>query len=292
MNKPLLWLACLPMLATGLFSCSGKSDSQNAVPNPEFKIAETIIGLSRSPQLDANGAGKFSIGDKNTLFFHSAQQNNLTTFVYTYGQKYYWDDLRLPSSGADVMISACYPTVETRTPENFMWDVNNHNPKDILLAAPVMAKQDSPTPIELSFSHVLHKLVVALHPDEAMNAELLEQASVVCRNVLPVANLNLLSGKAVSASGNKCEMAGHGTQSEFIIPSQDVNDMELVIRLGEREVIYPLSAFESNGTPLKHLQSGMALTVRIKVGKTSFTIAGQDISGWENQGDINGSVEI
>lgn len=127
-----LSLACM----TG---CSSDNKQIIDESHPEFRVAGSILAVSRTPQLDQNGAGKFVSGDQNTLFFHTSGQDHVLTHLYIYGQKYYWNDFPLPPKMEDLFISACYPPVVTDTPENYRWDIRAKTDlNDLLIAAPIL----------------------------------------------------------------------------------------------------------------------------------------------------------
>ena len=281
--------ACLSVLL--VVACSNEELSENATP--EFKIVSSITPVTRTPQLNSDGSGRFEKGDVNTLFFHDKEEL-LHTFDYSNGQRYYWSDLNLPATLTHCYLSATYPQVSTSTPSHFSWDVlKNYPTSDFLVAIPVEININSGSPIRLSFSHVLHRLSVELTSGEPnVTDDILQQGEIVVRHFQPVAILDLLAGKAVSASGNLAELNANGKQTTFIIPAQNVGSAEVVIRLNERQHVFRLADLQLNGMDLKNLESGKTLTLKIKVSKSSFTIVGQTISGWGSQGEFEDSIII
>lgn len=281
---------CLAALV--LTACS--NEEVPGTSKSELNIISTINPVKRSPQLDENGAGHFNNGDKNTLFFQSNENQHLLTFSYTYGEKYYWMDLELPKDTKDCKISACYPAVTTATPATFAWDVvKEKSNSDLLVAAPATAKTDSSNPVRLTFTHALHKLAVELIADgTSITQDQLAQAELSCSNFMPVANVNLLEGKAVSASGSLAKLDATGAKSNFIVPAQAVGTMEINLKLGDRTASYKLSSCQVRNQPLAELLSGQSFTLKIRISKNSFTIVGQDISGWGNQGEFEDSIII
>lgn len=280
------------MAALVLSACSNEEVSGTS--KSELNIISTINPLKRAPQLDESGAGSFKSGDKNTLFFQSAENQHLLTFSYTYGEKYYWMDLQLPQDTKNCKISACYPEVTASSPASFAWDVvKEKSNSDLLLAAPASAKTDSSTPVRLTFTHAMHKLVVELVADgTSISQEDLAQAELSCNNFMPVANVNLLEGKAVSASGSLAKLDAVGAKSSFIIPAQAVGSIEINVKLGDRTASYKLSNCQVKKQPLTELLSGQSFKLKIQVSKNSFTIVGQNIAGWGNQGEFEDSIII
>lgn len=285
------------MAAAGFCACSDTNDiiqpDTPVITDSAFEINSSILSVSRAPQLDGNGAGKFTDGDTNTLFMKTGDAAP-TTFAYTYGKEYHWSDLGLTTDKGEVTFTACYPPVETDTPDLYGWDIRRHTTSaDLLLAAPVTVKNGTEQPVALAFTHALHLLKVTLAADgTTMTDADLREAEIGCRNVLSTADVNLLSGKAVSASGEKCSLTAQGTHAEFIVPAQPVGNIELVIRIGGKEMVSPLAQCEVNGQPLTALHSGSSLSMTVTVSAGSFTVSGQEIAGWEHQGDISDTIII
>ena len=259
----------------------------------EFKVESSILPLTRAPQLDENGAGKFMTGDKNSVFFQTTDQQHLLTFTYTYGDKYFWKDLGLPAELQSVKLSACYPVVEAANPASFDWDVRSQSNKDLLVAAPVAGDVASSAPVSLAFTHAMHKLVVELQADgTSMQTEDLRDAEISLNNFQPIAVMNLLTATATSAKGDLSKLTAKNTSASFIVPAQAVGTMEVVVKLGVREAKYSLSSCMVNGQALQNLASGQSLKLTIKVSTNSFVIVGQDIAGWGSQGESEGTIII
>lgn len=288
MKLGLFLSACLSVMVLG--ACS-----EDVVENKpaEFRIISSVHA-TRAPQLDANGAGKFNDDDQNSVFIHTSDNNLLKNFTYVYGKNYFWEDFRLPQEVKQCEVSACYPVVTTDTPENFAWDIEKQsNMPDFLMAAPVSADTQSSSPVVLTFSHALHQLRVILKPEtESITEEMLSKAEISCRNLYPVANLNLLQGKPVSASGDRTSLSRTGKEVSFIIPEQPVENMEIVIRLKDREKVFQLSSCTINGQPLTRLEYGKSFTLNIGVNEENVFIIGQEISGWEDQGSADNTIII
>lgn len=285
-----LFSVCLAVMVLG--SCS-KENVEDLAPASEFKIISSVKTV-RTPQLDADGAGNFETGDQNSVFFHTLTNKSLYQFTYEYGQQYFWEGFNLPAEVSSCQVSACYPVVLTKNPENFAWDILKHTDmSDFLMAAPVTADTHSSSPVVLTFSHALHKLVVSLRSEsEGITDEMLKTAEISCRNVYPIANLNLLEGKPVGASGTLTAMKKIGKITSFIIPEQNVEKMEIVIKIGNNEKIFPLSSSIVGGQPLTKLEYGKTFTLSLGVKENHIFIIGQDINGWGNQGNADGIITI
>ena len=291
-----------------LFSTACGSDdvttngSDESTPNV-FAIQSTIVQsmpadptqpTGRAPQLDENGAGSFSSGDVNELLFFTEENKTLQHFSYTYGKTYYWNDIDLPAEVESCQLVAWYPAVSAANPADFAWDVLKQKEQpDLLAAGAVKVSPDQTARVDLTFKHLMHKLqvkVVSENPD--VTDQDLQKATVDCQNVLPVAHINLLTGKTTSADGQAANFSQKGAKTAFILPAQNVGDMEVVLNLKGKTVRFKMAEIQVNGQPVKSLESGKTLSVNITVTKNDFIISGQNISGWENQGDFNEDIII
>ncbi len=291
MNKLNLFKLFISLPIVIMTGCNNNSDVLVEQQKPTFTLSEKILANSRAPQLNGNGAGKFTDGDQNTVFLHSPEEKTTSYFTYTYGQTHYWSSLPLNSKQTNINVSACYPTIETNSPEDFQWDITGKGENaDLLFSKPVCIEKGTSTPIEQTFAHALHKLRVNFKSgSQAISEKQLENLIVQCQNVRSVAHLNLLEGKATKASGKTLILESRGAVTEFIIPAQSVQGIKLSIRLDDRIQEYDLA---QNITDITELESGKSFTLNITVNEKEFTISGQDISGWENQGEFNDSIII
>ena len=290
MKKVSIW----GVLASAFVLAACNNDVVPETTKTEFKIVSSISPLTRTPNLDESGAGHFLLGDENTLFFHTSDKGLLHTLNYTYGSTYYWYDLNL-GDVKSCTISACYPPVETETPQNFHWDIRQQRAQsDFLMAAPVDAYVNSSGPINLVFKHVLHKLVVELVADnESVSDEEIQQAVISCTNLQPVAVLNLLNGTVVNATEKLATLdAEAGKKAAFILPSQEVKDMSISVQIQDKSYQFKLADCIIRGEKLGRLESGQSLFLKFTVSKDSFTITDQEILGWESQGEYEGSIRL
>lgn len=294
MNKLQFILLSIPVFLLGITGCKTKSHTDTNLSKAEFSIDGNILSVTKAPQLDANGAGFFANGDKNSVFASSSSENVTDRFTYTYGQQFYWSDLGLTGTSDLLDITACYPPVETTSPADFEWNVMTCGPdKDFLFSAPVQVKRNSPEPVKLAFTHALHKLQVNVKTDgTTMTEDQLDGLRIVCRNFLPAARLNLLAGTASLASGDPAETVTENKEASFLIPAQKTEGIEIVILLDKRESVCRLSDCSIDGQALTFLESGKSFTLNITVSEKEFSITGQEISGWGDQGEINDSITI
>lgn len=272
----------------------GNSESPLSEPS-RFSIHSSIQGVTRTPVLDDNGQGRFSAGDENTVFFQDRKGNLLKEMSYIYGNSYYWNDFQLGNTADGLKVSACYPPVKATDAKRFFWDVTSKESltPDFLIAAPVEATQGVTTEVALTFKHLMHKLIVKLTPDgTTVTAKDLANARISVSQFLPTAIIDLLEATVGESTGTPSQLAQSGTYATFILPPQAAGAIEVTVDVNGRSQTFRLADCKVDNTLLSHLQSGKAFTLAISVSKTSFTITGQDINPWGNQGEANGNIEI
>ena len=283
------------MIALALSSCSSES-AEELTNNQKFTVVSTIKSSTRAPQLSENGAGKFQDGDQNTLFFsNTSKTQQLSSFLYTYGQTYYWDGLGIPAETPTVNVAAIYPTVNTDTPKDFKWNVTaSHDVKDVLLAPAVQVATNSASPVQLNFVHALHNLKIELSASGVdVSNETLKQTKIICRNFKSEAQINLLEGKVIGATGTAATVQTTGKSASFILPAQAVGTIEIELQLQNKNKVFRLADCLVNGESLKELKSGNVFTLQVEVSKNNgFVINGQSIAGWGNQGSYNGEFVL
>lgn len=268
-------------------ACSEENDSKE-----EFKISAIVAPLTRAPQLNENGEGKFTNGDQNTLFFFTNDTKPISTFLYTYGHTYFWNDLKLPTNETEFTLTGCYPPVKEVTGSNILWNASIDNAQnELLFSAPQKVQKGATANIPLTFKHVLHKICIELVTDKtSITDEMEKDARIECRNVLPIAHISLKEGRSTNASGIKTSFSYAGKKAYFVIPPQQTGNIEIGIHINQKEFNYRLSEKLINGNPLQELKEGFALTIKIAVSNESFSILGQEINAWEEQGEITDSI--
>lgn len=277
----------------GLAACS--SQEETLPDNQPFLITSSIQGvsLSRAPHLDASGKGKFTDGDVNTLFFMGKDGRFIKDFSYTYGHTYYWNDVQLKEVGQELKVSACYPTVAAPNPAAFSWDVTDTSAAtaDFLAAAPATVQEGVTIQVPLQFTHLMHRFIVQLQADGTTVSDGdLAKTQVTISSFLPQAQINLLTATVQGVAGLPAQLHTQGTEAHFILPPQAVGNIEVKIAVGERTQNFRLSDLKVGDSPLTTLESGKAFTLAVKVSKNSFSITGQSIDPWGNQGEANGEI--
>ena len=263
--------------------------------NEEFRVNSMICQselVTRAPQMDQNGSGSFSNGDKNTFLFVNDSRQVIKDFEYTYGQSYRWSDIGLPQEVKKAQLTAWYPAGSTPTPTDFSWNVQTEANPDFLMAAPVSIKARQAEPIQLNFKHMMHKLQVKLVSDDpAISQKDLSAAKIVCRNFYPIVSLNLIEATSGAVSGNLYSLSKTDSKADFILPAQAVGTIEVEVTMNDKKNVFRISEMTVGGVPVSKLESGKTLTLTVTATQTELTLSA-GISGWENQGDCSDTIII
>ena len=274
----------------------GTPEQQETTPT-EFKINSIISQTepkTRAPQLDGNGAGTFTTGDKNTLLFLTDAQEVVTSFEYTYGNSYYWSDLQLPADMKSGKVTAWYPAVGTKTPQAFEWNVTKEANPDLLVAAPVAIQTEQESAIQLTFKHKMHKLhVEVVSGDASVTESDLANASITCRNYFPTVSVNLIEGTTGAVSGELQNKTVSNPKADFLLPAQAAGTIEVAVNVKNKTNVFKIAETVINGQAVKELESGKTLSLIITVTKSEMKLTiGTEIDGWENQGEKNDNIII
>ena len=274
----------------------GNSDSEDKVEKA-FKVNSVISQTepaTRAPQLDENGAGTFTQGDKNTLLFLTNANKVVKSFEYTYGNSYMWSDLGLPEDMTSGKVTAWYPAVTAANPQAFEWDITTAANPDLLVASAAAIQVDQENPVQLTFKHKMHKLhVEVVSGDASITESDLNNATITCRNYFPKVSMNLIEATSGAVSGELQTSTVMAQKSDFIVPAQAAGTIEVEINVKNKSSIFKIAETEINGQLVKALESGKSLSLIITVTKSEMKLTiGTAIEGWENQGEKNDNIII
>lgn len=135
-------------------------------------IATTIEPLTRAPQLDEEGSGRFADTDRLTLLVSDDAARQSAQFGYTPQTTLYWSELGFATPGTTLTFAACYPEQEL-VDGRFDFDLEQAAEKDLLLARTAGVSAGTERTIDLSFRHAMHRFVVTYQtndPDVALDA--------------------------------------------------------------------------------------------------------------------------
>ncbi len=273
----------------------GNSSDNNGTGNgngvkTEFRLEPSVLAV-RTPQLDDNGAGSFSTGDRLSLFITG--NGTTTSQTYTHGNTHYWEDLELPAGANTLTVTGCYPQITATAFTDFTWNIQEQTEKDFLVAPAITVAKGNEDIIVLPFRHVLHKLSVVLQADgTTIQQEDIASAEIVIKQIYPATSVNLIEGTVGNASGNKISLSARGDKADFLIPAQPTTGITLSVKSGTQENSFNLSDYTIDGQNITRLEDGQSLCINLLATQDGFALSGISIGAWESQGSIDDTILI
>lgn len=261
--------------------------NKNEVVNTEGKINifTGIEAITKAPQLDENGAGKFAKGDKlNLLAFNTAKQH--TDFDYAVETtELYWNDIKITSENGKINFAACYPRQEMNDGK-FLFDLEKASDKDLLLAYAENIENGTEKAVMLTFKHAMHRLVINYTVDNSYQTVTADEIVTDC-TALSTCTVNLLEKTVATENSPKATFSAKEKSTAFLIAPQNAADVTLKVTVGTDTNTCTLDKLV--GSNLK-LESGKQLELNLLIKEGKITLEGFTIEGWENQGSISGDI--
>ena len=292
--KKMLWM----VMAWAMTAVSGCSLDQSELPQPdvEKKITfntsietQSIVsnvsqqGLTRAPQLSENGSGNFVNGDIFTLLI-STSSGHATNCDYQIGSSaLYWKDIPCDPEDRSVDFAACYPT-QALVDGKFTFDLKASEDKDLLWARMSGVPPMTETPINLTFKHVMHRLVInyEMAPEERPD----DPIQTVC-TAQSTCEFDLASGTLDTSASRKADFTAVGDMAAFLLVPQRVSDVSLRIAFGQNVKELRLDELV---TGYDSLEGGLQLNVNLKITNGAIILDGASIIEWGDQGVVEGEI--
>lgn len=270
-----------------------KSESVNKTDEARISVEAGIEGLTRTPNLDENGAGNFANGDELVL----TVTGNGTTVQkdYAIGTSFFWNDLQLPEGTTTATFAGCYPKPSNISGHKFTFDLSTASYKDLLLAPGVEVSKSASTRVQLQFKHAMHKLVVK-YTSKTYTDEDLKQAQTTCV-AKPSCEVDMQKATVVaSTASSTSEFVETGANVALLLVPQSTQDVTLKITVAGNTFQHKLADLNTvlkNPTVSQvpaNLESGKSLTLKLELNKDGIVVDGSQIGGWEDQGTIGGEI--
>lgn len=158
-----MWACC---------GCSSEKSGDKPVADAKIGIRTSILDRSemRTPSLDSNGSGSFADGDHFSLLVSDGADGLLDFDYETGATQLYWKDVTFASSPEKVHFAACYPKRDLSGAQ-FAFDLETEADKDLLLARTADVPAGTTAPVDLTFRHAMHRLVVTFTDDSDVDTE-------------------------------------------------------------------------------------------------------------------------
>lgn len=281
--KKILLLAMTALLAV---SCETSDEYLTESP---IQLLTGVESITRAPQLDDNGKGDFSQGDRLSLTVTNGEMHIRKDYAVG-STTLYWKDIDL--EGESLTFAGCYPHYEGTGQTTFDFNAKEAADSDLLLAPAVTVQKGTAT-IRLPFRHAMHKLNVRYISDGSYTQDDLKgmETTVYAHTTCTV---DLVRGTVTDQSFTAPEdyPAQQGATPSWLIVPQDSHGVQLKIAFQGKNCVFDLPAQTHEGQTITALESGKVLTVTLKVTKEGITLHTTDIGSWEEQGTIEGEIEL
>ncbi|ERM90448.1 fimbrillin family protein [Coprobacter fastidiosus] len=284
--KRTIWML---LTALALTACD-KEDNEGAMPaDGRIEIVTGVEALTRAPQLDDTGAGNFRTGDTFTLTVSSNGKS--VQKDYTVGSTtLYWQGLGI--EGDKVTFAGCYPNHGGADASTFEFDVRSALDADLLLAPAVEVPKGAKS-VAMPFRHAMHKLVVKYVADDTYATRVLSGISTTL-HAHTVCMVDLSKGNVAESSAKTPAdyTAKNGENVSWLVVPQNRDGVKLTVTLDGQSREFTLPETTVEGQPLTTLDGGKMLSVTLRVSKNGITLERTTIGKWEDQGSIDGEIEI
>lgn len=286
--------------AVAFTACSNEDEivTKNDPNIVSFRTSVDGMPMTRA-SINGDGTGQFDDGDVWGIYgkITSPESWPLDNSQYTVGTTtLYWDDI---SMDKPVTFSAYFPAVGNTVsdPSAFEFDVAGAFWADLLVATPVTASKGET--VNLNFKHVMHQLILSFSKEAGVSGNLADiEFSLL--NMKSTAKVNLLDGTVdPSQTTGTTDYSKYVYWEQPFVAPQDLTagadwiEVELDGKTYTCKV--PANLNPGNSSHPTRLESGkqLSLTLTLKAspsGRTEVTISSTQISGWGNQGSVNGDA--
>lgn len=291
--KKTLWMAMV-LAVSATIGCSITEERSVLIdPNKKVSFSTSIVTspietgelVTKAPSLSDNGTGNFTNGDLFTLQTSTAS-GSTANLEYRVGfSNLYWKDIVRTPQDQTVNFAACYPK-QSLNNGKIAFDLETAQDKDLLWArmndVPLMTE----TPIDLTFHHAMHRLVITYEIVSGLSAG--EAIQTVC-TAKSTCQIDLASATIDNSATRKASFSAEGNSAVFLLVPQQTSDVTLRINLGQNTQEFPLNELVSN---FSALESGKQLNVNLTVKDGTIQMDGSSIAGWGDQGTVEGEIII
>lgn len=292
-----LTAVCAALLLTG---CDKENTSEpiaaevrlavEIAPSSEmsFLPSEAVTGTDEAAEKEKTA---FSPNDVILLTASSETKSGVLSQTCRVGMSLKWSDFS--TLGETVRFAGCYPVPENKGAVTFTFDMEHAKEPDLLLAPAVEAQYGKTTEAALAFRHAMHRLSVSYQSKNgSYQTEELARAELGC-TAKSTCTVDLKTGTLTgSPAGEMTYNTLQGQNVSLLLVPQKLDDLTLTVTLDGKSGVCTFPT----GTDVL-LKGGSRLNLVIDCskkdsGEPEFTVTVSEIAGWDNQGDINGTVDI
>lgn len=281
MKTRFFYLLAAAVSSAGLTGCS--LEEVVSAPETQINISAHIASLSKAPSLNDSGSGMFASGDVFTLQIAGSQSQSSSIDYQVGSTNLYWKDVPAATEGGVVGFYACYPKQTALSGNTFSFDVSQAEEPDLLLAKTENVTVGTTDVVSLTFGHVMHRLVVNFKTDPSYIS--VGQMVLGC-TAKSACTVDLVKG-TVTSTDKTAKFTASGASATFLLVPQNASDVTLEVQAGNDVKTVALQDLVSN---VGELESGKQLTLDLTVKEGAIQLDNVTISGWGNQGTIDGEV--
>ena len=233
----------------------------------------------------------FDPGDVILLTASSETGDGVLSQTYQTGGPLKWENFS--TLGETMRFAGCYPVPENKYAATFTFDMEHTEEADLLLAPAVEAQRGKNTEVALAFRHAMHRLNVSYKSSNgSYQTEELARAELGC-TAKSTCTVDLKAGVLTgSPAGEMTYKTLQGQNVSLLLIPQKLDGLTLTVTIDGKSGV---CTFPTNSDVLLEGGSHSNLIIdcsKKDSGEPEFTVTVSEIAGWDNQGDINGTVDI
>ena len=289
LEKIFKWF-CIGVCCVAFSACTSEKAEFDG-PGGDGCLQLTFSRAATRADVAQDGSGDFVEGDRIGLYIDNGTDVSYRQLTLTGGQ---WLPLlkRSEFGSGRLNLSAWYAggsELSTGQTEGVPFRIasdqsgEGHAASDLLLARTADVPAGTTAPVDLTFRHAMHRLVVTFTDDSDVDTE---SVQTVC-TARSACTVDLLDGTLKTDEDRKASFSARGKSVFFLLVPQKTSDVEFELRFDDRTCRVSLSDHAgSHDELLGGMQLHVELTLkegRVEIGKTT-------IEGWGDQGTVEGEI--
>lgn len=276
-------------------SCN-KNEGENVGDDKGKDVIEVYASVKAQSEVASAADSEkteFVSGDVFSIFTSGNGFETITTDYEVGTTEMRWSVLGLPAEVENVNFSACYPAQDIAGDGTFTFDIANAENKDLLLSELQNVKVRTYDPVNFTFVHAMHQLVINFNStdyssDELATLETACEAQSVCV-------VDGLSGKVKEVKTDVATFTANGAAASFILVPQMTSSVNLTFSIDGRSQTLTLGELlEKLGNPQEELLAGCKLVIDLTLieGRDLISVGNATINPWEDQTSVDGEITM
>jgi len=301
MRKNVYSFLALAAAALLVPSCSNNDSDNSQAEAAKYITVSPTIGQMTRLVTNSDGSQDFANGDKISVYAWTGTATGLENMVvngsintydgtskWTASPQMLWKDMTTPHYFLSV-----YParTITSFADDPYTLDVNDVEGSDMLVATNLTGLTATSNPVDLTFNHVMAKLIVNLSfrnqwNDGSSTSPVIPTVESVTATAMTEATVNY-----VTADGT--EVTPTGTATDIALPATTANTKYTAIMVPQTgfntiKITIDGKAYTFTHTEDIPLASGKYTTVNLIVGRDQIDVGTVSINDWQEGSNITG----